>query len=107
MSFLNFFRRKAQAEPTVQHSVFGQIQYVDRELWERGRIRFAPTGTEVALLINAPATGPDHRHVQFLQDVATRWPNILDAGEPIARDTLKDWIEKPESGELWPRLKLE
>jgi hypothetical protein len=107
MSLFDFFRRdKSAPDPTLDHPVFGGIQFVDEGLWEGGRVRFAPTNAEVDVSITAPVAGPDERHVRFVAELTERWPAFLRAAEPIVRRTLHKWIEGADAGEIWPRLKL-
>lgn len=108
MGLFDLFRRApSKPDPVLTHPVFGEIRLVDDQLWEGGRVQFPPLGVEIEVSINAPESGPDERHVIFVREFVARWSEILGAAEPIARRTLTRWVEAPDRGEIWPRLRLE
>jgi hypothetical protein len=105
MGLFDIFKRRKP--PELLHPVFGRIVYVDEGIWEMGKVFFAPIKKEVEVIINAGPEGPGQPHLQFLAELEQRWPSLLAAWEPLLRAALVDWIENPESGDIWKRVEVE
>jgi hypothetical protein len=106
MSIFNLFKRKP-AVPDIIHPVFSRICFQGDGVWECGKILFTPEDHEIEVLVYADSSGPTNDHLNFLTELSNRWPEIKTHCEPMIRKALVNWIEKPEGGDVWRRLKLE
>lgn len=108
MGFFDFLRGAKRAPiPGQGHPVFGKIQYVGHSTWEGGAVFFKPVNATIEVLVDAPESGPDERHIAFLHDVAARWAELMRAAEPLLRQTLQGWVKDAGTVSLSETLALE
>jgi hypothetical protein len=103
-SFLSIFGRN---RPEIVHPLFGRIVYRGYDTWEGGRAVFPPINHEVEVIVHAGVEGPTESHVCFWKELIERWPSVKQACEPMLRSALIDWVEAPESGDIWSRVDVQ
>jgi hypothetical protein len=106
MGLFDFFKKKP-ALPSLQHPFFGRLTYEDEDGWVGDDFDFKPLGYKVGVTIYAGPEGPDNRHIHYVENFASHWPQLLAAIEPIAKENIGPWIKDLDKKGIWNCLKLE
>lgn len=85
---------------------FGRIVYMKmpgdrRSYWEAQRV-FGPTGREIEIFVDAPASQqpPSPRQREFFSAVEREYPRILEAVDGTLRSEFEGWTGQPLDGPL-------